>query len=260
MGIFQAHGNHSTHLFRWILIGGGAIAALAVAATVIQAITPAPAPAPAPVVVPHPAATGTPHPVAQPAAPAAPAVPVGPILLPGQAPGGHMQDAHAQVAIASAQVAAGPWTDLGDVVVHAPTASFSTTAPHALAAIAPSSGWIRIRWSGWMQAPVAGTYTVAMSVSGGPTQSAEIRIDGVAQPIASAVRACGWMGMCALPTSTAAGAVALAAGWHLVQVEVIAPAAAGAGSQPADVTVYARAPDSGAPAVIVPSWPAGAAP
>ena len=87
-------------------------------------------------------------------------------------------------------------------------------------------------------------------------------VDGIAQPIASAVRACGWMGMCALPTSTAAGSVALAAGWHLVQVEVIAPAAAGAGSQPADVTVYARAPDSGTPAVIVPAWPAaaGAAP
>lgn len=258
MSIIQTNGHHSTHLFRWLVIGGGMILALAVATTVVQDLTPAPAPAPR--VVPHPAAAaGTPHPAVQ---PAAPVVPTGPILLPGQAPGGHMQDAHAQVAIASAAGSAGPWTDLGDVVVSALTSSFSTRAPHALAAVAPSSGWIRVRWSGWMQAPAAGKYTVAMSVSGGPTQSAEIRIDGVAQPIANAVRACGWMGMCALPTSTAAGSVALASGWHLVQVEVIAPVAPATGEQPAGVTVYARAPDSGTPAVIVPSWPAaaGAAP
>ena len=260
MGIFQTQ-SHSTHLFRWLVIGGGLILALAVATTVVQDLTPAPAPAPAPRVVPHPAAAaGTPHPAAQPAS--APALPSGPILLPGQAPGGVMRGAHAQVAIASAQVAAGPWVPLGDVVVTAPTSSFSTLAPHALAAVAPSAGWIRVRWSGWMQAPAAGTYTVAMSVSGGPAERVQVRVDGIAEPIASAQRSCGWMGMCQLPTSTAAGSVALAAGWHEVQVEVIAPAAAGAGSQPADVTVYARAPDSGTPAVIVPSWPAtaGAAP
>ena len=255
MSIFQTNGHHSMHLFRWLMIGGGLILALALATTVVSDLTPAPAPAP--VVVPHPAATGTPHPVAR---PAAPVVPTGPILLPGQQPGGVMRGAHAQVAIASAQVAAGPWTDLGDVVIHAPTASFSTVAPTALRAVAPSSGWVRVRWSGWMKAQAGGVYTLAMSVSGGPTQSVVMTVDGIAQPVASAVRNCGWMGMCQLPTSTAAGSVALAAGWHLVQVTVIAPAAAGAGSQPADVTIYARAPDSGTPAVIVPRWPAGAAP
>lgn len=259
--LFQTNGQHSTHLVRWAMLGGGLFIAIALATTIIQDITPAPhpAPAPAPVVVPHPAAAGTPGKAIKPAAPAVPAVPAGPILLPGQQPGGVMQTAHARLAIASAQVSVGPWTDLGDVEIHAPTASFSTTAPHALVAVAPSSGWIRIRWSGWMQAQAPGTYTVAMSVSGGPAEHAEITVDGIAEPIASAGRVCGWMGQCPVSASTAAGAVALAQGWHLVQVTVIAPAA---GSQPAAITVYARAPNSGMPAVIVPSWPAaaGAAP
>ncbi|EQD32239.1 hypothetical protein B1B_17768, partial [mine drainage metagenome] len=166
-----------------------------------------------------------------------------------------MQGAHAQIALASAGAAAGPWIDLGDAVIHAPTASFSTLAPRALRAVAPSSGYVRVRWSGWIDAPAPGTYTLALSVSGGPTQSALLTVDGMAQPIASAQRACGWMGMCSLPTSTAAGVVALAQGWHIVQVEIVAPVPAGAGEQAADVTIYARAPNSDTPAVLVPSWP-----
>jgi len=264
MSIFNTGGRHSLHLVRW----AGVVVAFAMALSVITGLFtshPAhqatPAPAPAPRIAPAPAsrpavAPGTPHVAAEPAT--APAQPAGPILLPAQQPGGTMRVAHAQIALASG-AAAGPWIDLGDAIVHAPTSSFSTVAPAALRAVAPTTGYARVRWSGWIQAPVAGAYTLAMSVSGGPTQSAAMRVDGVAQPIASATRACGWMGMCSLPTSTAAGSVALAPGWHIVQVTVIAPASAGAGSQPADVTVYARAPDSGTPAVLVPSWPAAKA-
>ena len=251
MGIFNSNGGqHSTHIFRWVAAVGVTVIGLALINDMTNNVPIAPATHPAPAAHPAHAATS--------AATTAPAQPAGPILLPAQQPGGTMEHAHARIALASAQAAAGPWVRLGHAVVHAPTSSFSTIAPAALRAVAPSSGYVRVRWTGWINAPTGGTYTLAMSVSGGPTQSAAMTVDGLAQPIASAARECGWMGMCSLPTSTAAGAVALAKGWHIVQIEVIAPAAAGAGSEPADVTIYARAPHAGAPAVLAPSWPAPA--
>lgn len=250
MSIFQTQGHHSTHIWRFVGIVLAVVVGFAVLMDVIDTVMPSPTPtAPAPVHV--VVAPGTPSRPAQPAS-TAPALPAGPILLPAQVPGGAMQTAHAQIAIASGMHVDGPWVDLGDAVIHAPTASFSTVPPHALQAVAPSSGGIRVRWSGWMQAPIGGVYMLAMRVSGGPTQSVAMTVDGIAQPIASAKRACGWMGSCDLPPSTAAGAVALAQGWHEVQVEVITQAV---GEQAVSVTIYARAPDSGTPAVLMPSWP-----
>ncbi|MCK9367401.1 MAG: hypothetical protein M0P72_09685 [Metallibacterium scheffleri] len=247
MNIFNTNGHHSMHLFRWVAVVAVVIGGIALLNSIVQPTAqPAAQPAPA-----HPASA--PAPAAKPAT--STAQPAGPILLPAQAPGGAMRGAHAQIALASAQAAAGPWIDLGDAVISAPTSSFSTIAPSALRAVAPSSGYVRMRWSGWIEAATGGTYTLALSVSGGPTQSASLTVDGMAQPIASAQRACGWMGMCSLPTSTAAGVVALAQGWHIVQVQIIAPVAAGAGEQAAYITIYARAPGSGTPAVLVPGWP-----
>ena len=180
-------------------------------------------------------------------------VPSGPITLPAQPAPAGLIPGHAQIALASAPDQQAPWTDLGAATVTAPTASLTTTAPRALAAIAPSSGIVRFRWRGWFNAPVAGTYTMAASISGGGVGDLALRVDGIASPVLSMRRNCGLWGDCPATPTTGAGSVALAAGWH----EVEATIKTDAGSK-ADITIYMRAPDAASPVVLVPSWPAGA--
>jgi len=57
---------------------------------------------------------------------------------------------------------------------------------------------------------------------------------------------------------TAAGAVALAAGWHEVTVTAVSPAGVTAMTNPVAITAYARAPDAGAPQALIPAWPKAA--
>ena len=179
------------------------------------------------------------------------AVPSGPITLPPQPMPPGLVQGHAEIAIASAPSQQAPWTSLGAAVVTAPTASLVTTAPSVLAAVAPSSGIMRLRWRGWIQAPAAGTYTMAARIDGGGVGDLDLRIDGVTDPVLSMRRSCGLWGDCPATATTGAGSVALAAGWHEVETTIKTDA----GSK-ADVTLYMRSPGASAPTVLMPSWPA----
>ena len=112
---------------------------------------------------------------------------------------------------------------------------------------------MRLRWRGWIDAPTAGTYTLAARIDGGGVGALDLRVDGVTSPVLSMRRLCGLWGDCPATPTTGAGSVALAAGWH----EVEATIKVDAGSK-ADVTIYMRAPGASAPTVLIPSWPAGA--
>ena len=181
-------------------------------------------------------------------------VPSGPITLPPQPMPPGLIPGHAQISLASAPNQQSPWTSLGAAVVTAPTASLTTTAPRALSAVAPTSGIMRLRWRGWIQAPTAGTYTLAARIDGGGVGNLALRVDGVASPILSMSRNCGLWGDCPSTPTTGAGSVALAAGWH--QIEATIKVDAGSKS---DITLYMRAPNADAPVVLVPSWPIGKA-
>ena len=121
-------------------------------------------------------------------------VPSGPVTLPPQPAPRGLLPGHAQIEIASAPDQQSPWTSLGAAIVTAPTASLVTSAPKALAAVAPTAGIIRLRWRGWIQAPTAGTYTLAASISGGVVGDLALRIDGIASPVLSMRRLCGLWG------------------------------------------------------------------
>ena len=245
----NTNGRHSMHIVRYAAISIAVALGLSYVVGFFQHAAPTPAPA----------SHATPATPASPAG-ASPAhastmtVPSGPITLPAQpAPAGLIQG-HAQIALASAPDQQAPWTALGAAVVSSPTASLTTQAPRALAAVAPTSGIVRYRWRGWIDAQTAGAYTLAASISGGAVGDLALRIDGVASPVLSTSRSCGLWGDCPSTPTTGAGSVALAAGWHLVEATIKTDS----GSK-ADITLYMRSPGSDAPVVLVPSWPAGKA-
>ena len=245
----KTNGRHSLHIVRYAAIGIAVMLGLSYVIGFFQHHAPtSTTPAPAQHVAPAPAPTG-----AAPAHASTMALPSGPITLPPQPAPAGLMPGHAQIALASAPSQQAPWTDLGAAVVASPTASLTTTAPRALAAVAPSSGIVRFRWRGWIDAQTAGTYTMAASISGGGVGALTLRVDGIASPVLSMSRNCGLWGDCPTTPTTGAGSVALAAGWHEVAVTIKTDA----GSR-ADVTLYMRAPNEAAPTVLVPSWPAAA--
>ncbi len=257
----NTNGRHSLHLVRWAALSIGTMLVLAWTIGFFRHVSESTStPAHAAMLPKLPKATAKPKPLTSatsaPAQASTMALPAGPVTLPGQpAPAGLMAG-HAQIALASAPTSLAPWTALGAAVVSAPTASFETVAPRALAVVAPSAGLIRFRWRGWFDAPVAGNYTLASSISGGQVDKLALRIDGVASPVLTSVRSCGMWDECPQSPTTAAGSVALAEGWHQVEASVTTFA----GAQEADVTLYERAPGASTPEVLVPSWPKAGAP
>ena len=247
-------GRHSLHIVRYAAITIFIMLGLSWVIGFFQHHSPT-----SPASTPVPGATTTPATPASPAG-ASPAhassmvLPTGPITLPPQPVPAGLMPGHAQIALASAPDQQSPWTSLGAAVVASPTASLTTRAPRALSAVAPSSGIVRYRWRGWFDAPTAGTYTMAASISGGAVGALDLRVDGAASPVLDMRRLCGLWGNCPTTATTGAGSVALAAGWHQVEATIKTDA----GSK-ADITLYMRAPGDGAPVVLVPSWPAGKA-
>ena len=241
----NTNGRHSLHLVRYAAITIAIALGLSYVVGFFQHHAPAPASTPTPAHV-APAPAGAPAP----AHASTMALPAGPITLPPQPAPAGLIPGHAQISLASAPSQQSPWTDLGAAVVASPTASLTTTAPRVLAAVAPSSGIVRFRWRGWIQAPTAGSYTIAASISGGAVGALTLRVDGIASPVLSTRRDCGLWGDCPSTPTTGAGSVALAAGWH----EVVATIKTDAGSK-SDITLYMRAPNADAPVVLMPSWP-----
>ncbi len=249
--MFKTNGRHSLHLVRYAAISIAVLLAFSWIVGFFQhATTPAPAPAPAHAPASAPAQA---QPQAGPARAATMALPAGPVILPAQPAPAGLLPRHAEIALATAVNQTGPWTDLGSAIARAPTASLSTVAPAALAAVAPSSGAVRYTYRAWINAPQPGTYTVAASISGAAA-NVSLRVDGLADPVLHAARDCGLWGECPTTATTGAGSVALAAGWHEIDATVSTYAGA-----TADVTLYMRAPGSSAPAVLVPAWPSASA-
>ena len=243
----KTNGRHSLHIVRYAAITIAVMLGLSWVVGFFQHHAPTTPATPVHHAVPAPAGA------ASPAHASTMALPSGPITLPPQPAPAGLVPGHAQISLASAPDQQSQWTSLGAAVVSAPTASLVTTAPRALAAVAPSSGIMRLRWRGWFSAPTAGTYTLAASISGGGVGALDLRVDGVTSPVLSMRRLCGLWGDCPTTPTTGAGSVALAQGWH----EVVATIKTDAGSK-SDITLYMRAPGSDAPVVLVPSWPAAA--
>ena len=243
----KTNGRHSLHIVRYAAITIALMLGLSWIVGLFEHHA-------APTTTPAPAQHATPAPAGAPAPAHAStmALPVGPITLPPQPMPPGLVQGHAQISLASAPSQQAPWTSLGAATVASPTASLTTVAPRALAAIAPTSGIMRLRWRGWFNAPIAGTYTLAASISGGGVGALTLRVDGVASPVLSMRRDCGLWGDCPATPTTGAGSVALAQGWHEIEASVTTYAGA-----KADVTLYSRAPGSATPVVLVPSWPAG---
>ena len=240
----HTNGRHSLHIVRYAAITIAIALGLSYVVGFFQHHVPT-------VSTPAPVQHATPAPAgAAPAHASTMTVPSGPITLPPQPMPPGLVQGHAQIAIASAPSQQSPWTSLGAAVVTAPTASLVTTAPKALSAVAPSSGIMRLRWRGWIDAPTAGTYTLAARIDGGGVGALDLRVDGVTSPVLSMRRLCGLWGDCPATPTTGAGSVALAAGWH----EVVTTIKTDAGSK-ADITIYMRAPNEAAPTVLMPSWP-----
>ncbi|MHB1537481.1 MAG: hypothetical protein ACYCYN_03080 [Solirubrobacteraceae bacterium] len=248
MSMFRStNGNHSLHLVRWAALSIAVMIVLSYAVGFMKHHAPA-------VVQPAPAAalTHTTAPTAPAPAPVSTmTLPAGPITLPAQPAPAGLARGHAQIALASAASLQSPWTSLGSALVASPTASFETVVPPSLSAVAPSAGLMRLRWRGWIRVKIAGTYTLAARLDGGPVQDLTLNIDGVASPVLTMSRSCGLFGQCSSAPTTDAGSVALAAGWH----EIAATITTYVGSR-ADVTLYMRAPGAATPAVLVPAWPA----
>lgn len=250
----NTNGRHSMHLVRWAAISIGTMLVLSYLVGFVHHHATRPAPAPALATLPKATAKAVATAPAAPAPASTMALPAGPIELPGQPAPAGLARGHAQIAMASAPAPMAPWTRLGAAIVAAPTASFETVAPRSLAAVAPSSGMVRLRWRGWIDAQTAGGYTLAARIDGGPVSSLALRVDGVAAPVLSMQRDCGLWGQCPPAPTTGAGSIALAAGWHKVQATITTDV----GSK-ADLTLYMRAPGSPVPVVLVPSWPMGKA-
>ena len=244
----RTNGRHSLHIVRYAAITIAIALGLSWVVGFFQHHAPA-STTPTPVHHAVPAPAGA----ASPARASTMALPAGPITLPPQPAPAGLIPGHAQIALASAPSQQAPWTDLGAATVAAPTASLTTIAPKALSAVAPSSGVVRFRWRGWIDATASGTYTLAARIDGGGVGALDLRVDGVTDPVLDMRRSCGLWGDCPATATTGAGSVALSAGWH----EVVATIKVDAGSK-ADVTLYMRAPNASAPVVLVPSWPAGA--
>ena len=240
----NTNGRHSLHIVRYAGVTIAIMLGLSYVVGFFQHHAPTTPATPAHV-------TQAPAGAASPARASTMALPSGPITLPPQPMPPSLMPGHAQISLASAPSQQAPWTALGTATVAAPTASLVTVAPRALAAIAPSSGIMRLRWRGWFNAPVAGTYTMAASISGGAVGALTLRVDGVASPVLDMRRDCGLWGDCPTNATTGAGSVALAAGWHEVETTIKTDA----GSK-ADITIYMRAPNEAAPTVLMPSWPA----
>ena len=242
----HTNGRHSLHIVRYAAITIFIMLGLSWIVGFFQHHAPTSTPAPAQHVAPAPAPAGA----ASPARASTMALPAGPITLPPQPAPPGLIPGHAQIALASAPSQQAPWTDLGAATVAAPTASLTTVAPKALSAVAPTSGIVRFRWRGWIDAPVAGTYTLAARIDGGGVGDLALRVDGIASPVLSMRRSCGLWGDCPTTATTGAGSVALAAGWHEIETTIKVDA----GSR-ANVTLYMRAPGADAPTVLMPSWP-----
>ncbi len=247
MSMFNSNGNHSMHLVKWAALSIGVMIVLSYAVGFMKNHAPAAVQPVSALAQSHAAAPAAPAP-----APSSTlALPAGPITLPAQPAPAGLARGHAQLALASSPGPQSPWTSLGTALVAAQTASFETVVPHALAAVAPSAGLMRLRWHAWIHAKISGTYVLAARIDGGPVQALALRLDGVASPVLTMQRSCGLFGQCPSSATTAAGSVNLAAGWHAIQATVTSYV----GSK-ADVTLYMRAPKAATPAVLVPAWPA----
>lgn len=245
----NTNGRHSIHILRYAVI----VTVIALGLSWIVGFFEHHAPASAPTSTAPVPAHATPAPVGAASAPAHAStmiMPTGPITLPAQPLPAGLMPGHARIAIASAPDQQGPWTALGAAVVAAPTASLTTAAPRALAMVAPTTGLMRLRWRGWFDAQIAGSYTLAAQINGGGVDMLDLRVDGIASPILTTSRSCGLWGVCPTTPSTGAGSVALAAGWHLIEATIKTDS-----GTKADLTFYMRAPNSSTPTVLVPSWP-----
>lgn len=162
--------------------------------------------------------------------------------LPARTPPSGLARGYALVAVAAfAPDAIRPaWRDLATVAE--PAARLAVAVPQAHAG---GLGRIAMRWRCWYPAPATGPYTVLVSITGTQVAVAGVRVDGqrrAAEAFHSGGADAG--------TTTAAGTIQLAAGWHQITV-----AAGGKPAAQSDaVSLSIRAPGAVSAVPLVPYW------
>ena len=142
-----------------------------------------------------------------------------------------------------------PWVDIGTAVVSAPTTSFSTTPPSGL--MMPSSGQVRDVEGFWFQVSADGNQVMTLRLSGNATVTAELTVDGQADPMLTAKLEGGSFYSPAAP-ATQVAAVGLAAGWHRAQLTMTRTLIRGV-EYKAAADIYMRGPNDGAPMALIPA-------
>lgn len=254
------------HLERYVALAVATIGAIALALGAAHFIQPHALPAPvAPTGTRHPALTAvSPVPTAAPAATTAPASSteapaVGPVLLPAQPAPAGLQPGRVIRSIAAAAAVTGAaqpdWTALATAGERSTTSSWSTASPRRMAAIAPSTGLLRTRLTGWIQFAHSGTHMLILAVADGPARAA-LTLDGQPQALEQVDRPCNaWTAACPLAPTNAAASIGLATGWHEIEVTAVTDV----GAHPAIISLYARGPLASMPAALIPSAPRAAA-
>jgi hypothetical protein len=142
-----------------------------------------------------------------------------------------------------------PWVEIGTMVVSAPTTSFSTTPPSGL--MMPSEGQIRDVQRFWFQVSADGDQVVTLRLSGNATVTAELTVDGQADPMLTAKLEGGSFYSPAAPVTQVA-AVGLAAGWHRAQLTMTRTLIRGV-EYKAAAEIYMRGPNDQAPMALIPA-------
>ncbi|MHB1773556.1 MAG: hypothetical protein ACYCST_17810 [Acidimicrobiales bacterium] len=178
-------------------------------------------------------------------------------LLPARTPPPGLQAGFAQIeTTAFASDATRPaWQ--GRTIVAEPSMAFQIAAPSALAAVAPTSGDVGVRWYAWYCAPVSGVYDLGAEIVGGNLQGlTRVGVFVDRRPGIFDYRGdCHGVTVgagCDAAATIVAGKVAMAAGWH----EIVVGATADATAAPrATVAISIRAPGAAIAVPLVPYWP-----
>lgn len=162
--------------------------------------------------------------------------------LPARTPPAGLRAGRARIEVAEFTPAARPewhWREhlIRSGVSATPSAAFKISA-HTLF------------WHAWFRVPVRGTYDIAAKSDGRVLVFVDHH-DAMIVRWRSNCRS----GSAAAVTTTAAGAVVLAAGWHEISGDLVA---CGSAAQSATVALSIRAPGAAAAEPLVPYWPADA--
>ncbi|MFK4448476.1 hypothetical protein ABH944_008556 [Caballeronia udeis] len=175
---------------------------------------------------------------------------LGDVILPGQPEPAGLTPRAMQFSLESQ--AQNAWSSVGSIVEQASVASFTTQAPPALAATAPTDGMLRNTWTFWFKLDKDQKTTFVYHVAGNAPVSATVAIDDSQDPLLSAKLNVLMVGNRADPV-TIAGSLGLGAGWHKAVVAMQHEVFGNFPNATATAILYMHGPGEGVPVAVVPA-------